>query len=82
MAEAGQDRQGPTGGKSLGGNRFRLTGLGLPRSLSDVRFRDVAVAVAVGLTLFAYIDVVPHGRIEAGRIWRHKTDFTVFTASR
>ena len=44
-----------------------LERLGLPRSLDDVRFRDIAAAVAVALTVWAYVDIGPHGRIEPGK---------------
>jgi hypothetical protein len=59
--------------------RWGLSGVGLPRSLDEVRFRDVIVAVMVALTIWGYTDIGPHGRIEPGRLDRHKTDFTVYT---
>ena len=55
------------------------SGWGFPRSLDDVRFRDIAAVIAVALTVWAYVDIGPHGRIEPGRVDRHKTDFTVYT---
>jgi hypothetical protein len=39
----------------------------------------VAVVVIVALTIWGYVDVWPHGRIDPLRLDRHKTDFTVYT---
>ena len=58
---------------------WALTGWGIPRSLDEVRFRDVAVVVIVALTIWGHVDVWPHGRIDPVRLDRHKTDFTVYT---
>lgn len=54
-------------------------GLGLPRSLGEVRYRDVAVLVVVGLTVWFHVDVGRRGRVVAGRPELHQTDVTVFT---
>src|SRR5262245_59359793 len=61
------------------GTPWEYRGLGLPRSLAEVRFRDVAVVLIVALTVWGYVDIGPRGRIEPGRPDRHRTDFTVFT---
>jgi hypothetical protein len=54
-------------------------GWGLPRSLDEVRFRDVAVILIVGFTIWGYVDVSRRGRIEPGHPEYHRTDVTVFT---
>ena len=59
--------------------RLSWGGLGLPQTLDEYRFRDIAVALVVGLTIWAYVDVGPHARILAGHLEQHKTDFTVYT---
>jgi hypothetical protein len=75
----GQD--GPEWGVGRSGNarRWRLTGVGLPRSLDEFRFREVAVAIVVALTIWGYVDIEPHGRIRTDHLDWHKTDFTVYT---
>jgi hypothetical protein len=37
------------------------------------------VVVVVAATIWGYASIAPNGRIEAGRVETHKTDFTVFT---
>jgi hypothetical protein len=60
-------------------SRWRYQGVGWPGSLGEIRFGVVAVIVIVAATIWGYVFIGPRGRIEAGRIDDHKTDFTVFT---
>jgi hypothetical protein len=60
---------------------WKLSGWGFPRTLEDLRFRDVAVPIVVALTIWGYVDVRQRGRIVAGHADYHMTDFTVFTAA-
>lgn len=74
--------QGPRteGHGAKGRDRRRgLNGVGFARPLDKVRFRDVAVAVVIALTIWGCGYIGPQGRIEPGRLDRHKTDFTVYT---
>jgi hypothetical protein len=54
-------------------------GIGWPRSLGEIRTRDVVVAIMVALTIFGLVNVAPKGRLEPDQTERHKTDFTVYT---
>jgi hypothetical protein len=57
----------------------RLRGLGIARSLDDVRLIDCVAIVAVGLAIWGWVDIPRRGRIVPGHIEWHMTDFTVFT---
>src|SRR5689334_3679670 len=59
--------------------RWVYGGLGLPRSWADVSRLQLVVLLAIGLTVWGYVDVSRRGRIVGGHIDYHKTDFTVFT---
>jgi cell division protein FtsW (lipid II flippase) len=54
-------------------------GRGIPRSRNTVRFAYLALISIVGFTIWGYVDIRNRGRIEAGNLEVHRTDFTVFT---
>jgi hypothetical protein len=58
---------------------WEWAGWGFPGSLGEVRFRDVAVILVVGFTVWGYVDVSRRGRIDGAHPEYHRTDFTVFT---
>jgi len=62
-----------------GARRWAYSGTGIPRSRDGIRFGYVAVVLIGALTVWGYLDVSARGRIEAGNIEAHRTDFTVFT---
>ena len=45
----------------------------------EIRERDVAAILLVGLTLWFFLDVGPRGRISREKPELHRTDFTVYT---
>jgi Glycosyltransferase family 87 len=47
--------------------------------LGEIRERDVAAVLLVGLALWFYLDVGPRGRISPDKPELHRTDFTVYT---
>lgn len=55
------------------------TGSAPQRWRFEIRTRHVAVAFAVGLTIFLHVDVSRRARIVTGQPHLHQTDFTVFT---
>jgi Glycosyltransferase family 87 len=57
---------------------WKLDGLGM-RSLCQARPWVLAVILIVGFTIWGYASIGPSGRLEAGHIDQHRTDFTVFT---
>jgi hypothetical protein len=59
--------------------RWRYDGVGWPRSRHEIRLRMPAVVVVVAATIWGYVSIAPNGRLVAGRIEEHRTDFTVFT---
>jgi Glycosyltransferase family 87 len=59
--------------------QLRYEGIGWPQKGGGVRLRGIAVAIAVMLTIWGYVDIGPRGRILPGMVERHQTDFTVFT---
>ena len=58
---------------------WRWGGLGLPRSLAEVSLFQTVVGVAVGLTIWGYVDLPRRGRIVSGAVHLHMTDVTVYT---
>jgi Glycosyltransferase family 87 len=59
--------------------RWRYDGVGWPRSRQEIRPGIPAVVVVVAATIWGYVSIGPNGRIDAGRVEAHRTDFTVFT---
>jgi hypothetical protein len=58
---------------------WRYDGVGWPRSVGEIRPWIPGVVVVVAATIWGYVSIAPNGRIEAGRVDMHRTDFTVFT---
>ncbi len=54
---------------------------GYPRSIAEIRFRDVAIVLVIALAVWGYVDVRRRGRVVPGREDAHMTDFTVYTAA-
>lgn len=54
---------------------------GYPRSIAEIRFRDVAIVLVIALAVWGYVDVRKRGRVVPGREDAHMTDFTVYTAA-
>ncbi len=61
------------------GGLWRYEGIGWPGSTSEIRPRNVAVAIVAALTIWGYVSIAPNGRLLPGRTEEHRTDFTVFT---
>jgi hypothetical protein len=53
--------------------------LGIPSSRAGIRLSYVAMIPIVALTIWGYVDICNRGRIAAGNIDVHRSDFTVFT---
>ncbi len=49
------------------------------RPLSETRPVVIAAVLLVGFTIWGYVSIGPNGRLVAGHIDQHRTDFTVFT---
>ena len=62
-----------------GSSRWVYTGVGIPKTRDGVKLSYVAMIPIVALTIWGYVDVSGRGRIQAGNLEAHKTDFTVFT---
>jgi hypothetical protein len=58
---------------------WRWGGLGLPRTLGEVKRLHVLVLLAVGLTIWCYVDIHHRGQIASGNVDWHMTDFSVYT---
>jgi hypothetical protein len=61
------------------GDPLRYDGVGWPAKRGDVKPRGFLVMLAIGLTIWGYVDIGPRGRNEPGKTEMHQTDFTVFT---
>jgi hypothetical protein len=58
---------------------WHYEGVGLARSLSQIRPLHIAVILLAGFTIWGYACIGPAGRLLPGRTEQHRTDFTVFT---
>ena len=54
-------------------------GVGIPATREGVKFSYVAMIPIAALTILWYVDVQYRGRVVAGQVEAHRTDFTVFT---
>jgi len=59
--------------------RWFYAGIGINRLGGRLRFGFAYVILMVGFAIWGYVDVRGRGRIQAGNIDVHRTDFTVFT---
>ena len=63
----------------LGATDRKPAGLFLPTA--EVRFRYVAVALVIGLTIWGWLDVRERAQTHPDHLDFHRTDFTVYTAA-